>query len=50
MWLSSGECPPLDLLKKWIDESYRTVVDKRLVAELPEHGLSAAKKIATKNR
>jgi hypothetical protein len=26
--------PPLDLLEEWLDESYRAVAPKRLVAEL----------------
>ena len=40
-----GGAPPLlDVLERWIDESYRVVVDKRLVAMLPEWGLPAAKK------
>ncbi|HKU38446.1 MAG TPA: MmcQ/YjbR family DNA-binding protein [Polyangiales bacterium] len=29
-----GRTPPLDVLKAWIDESYRAVAPKRLVAEL----------------
>jgi hypothetical protein len=49
--LSAGEPPPLDLLEKWLDESYRVVVDKRLVAMLPERGLSAAEReIASKRQ
>jgi len=48
--LSAGEQPPLDLLEKWIDESYRVVVDKRLVAMLPERGLPAVRKIANKRQ
>ena len=31
---TSREKPPLDLLKAWIDESYRAVAPKKLVAEL----------------
>jgi predicted DNA-binding protein (MmcQ/YjbR family) len=27
--------PPVELLKRWIDESYRAVAPKRLVAQLP---------------
>jgi predicted DNA-binding protein (MmcQ/YjbR family) len=27
-----GEIPPLDLLREWIDESYRAVAPKRLLA------------------
>jgi hypothetical protein len=26
--------PPLDLLRRWIDESYRAVAPKKLVAQL----------------
>lgn len=32
------EKPPLDLLMKWIDESYRAVASKRLVAALDDGG------------
>jgi hypothetical protein len=45
---SHDDAPPLELLERWIDESYRVVVDKRLVAMLPEGGLPAAKKVAKK--
>lgn len=31
---ASGDVPPVDLLKTWIDESYRCQAPKRLVAEL----------------
>jgi hypothetical protein len=34
--LGTHEPPPLDLPEQWIDESYRAVADKRLVAMLPE--------------
>jgi predicted DNA-binding protein (MmcQ/YjbR family) len=40
---SDDEPPPLDVLERWIDESYRVVVNKRLVAMLPERGLPTAK-------
>jgi predicted DNA-binding protein (MmcQ/YjbR family) len=30
------EAPPLDLLKDWIDESYRVQAPKKLVATLPD--------------
>ena len=30
----AGERPPADLLKRWIDESYRAVAPKRLAARL----------------
>ena len=35
------EKPPLELLMKWIDESYRAVAPKRLVAGLDEGGAAA---------
>jgi predicted DNA-binding protein (MmcQ/YjbR family) len=36
------EKPPLDLLMKWIDESYRAVAPKRLVAALDDGGAAKA--------
>jgi hypothetical protein len=36
------EFPPSGLLARWIDESYRLLVPKRLVALLPECGLPTA--------
>lgn len=30
----TGDSPPIDVLRDWIDESYRIVAPKRLVAEL----------------
>lgn len=33
--LAPGETPPVDLLKAWIDESYRAQAPKRLLASLP---------------
>jgi predicted DNA-binding protein (MmcQ/YjbR family) len=35
----SRENPPLPVLRQWIDESYRAVAPKRLVATLPAGGL-----------
>ena len=39
-WVSSsfapGEQPPLDILCDWIEESYRTIAPKKLVAELEQ--------------
>jgi predicted DNA-binding protein (MmcQ/YjbR family) len=32
--LAPGETPPVDLLKAWIDESYRAQAPKKLVAQL----------------
>ncbi len=38
-WVSArfepGEAPPLELLRAWIDESYRAVAPKTMVARLP---------------
>ncbi len=31
-----GDEPPMDLLAEWIEESYRTIAPKKLVALLPE--------------
>jgi predicted DNA-binding protein (MmcQ/YjbR family) len=31
---SKGELPPFDILKSWIEESYRAIAPKRLVATL----------------
>lgn len=45
----AGEAPSMELLEKWIHESYRAVADKRLVAELVENGLRVKKKAAKKN-
>jgi hypothetical protein len=36
---SHNESPPAGLMEKWIDESYRLLVHKQLVALLPERGL-----------
>jgi predicted DNA-binding protein (MmcQ/YjbR family) len=38
---SDGEEAPLERLEKWIDESYRAVVNKQLVAMLPPSGPTA---------
>ncbi len=42
-WVSASfrrnEFPPPGLLERWIDESYRLLVSKKLVALLPERGL-----------
>jgi predicted DNA-binding protein (MmcQ/YjbR family) len=35
---TKDETPPLDLLRRWVDESYRTVAPRRLVAELDARG------------
>ena len=32
---AAGETPPLDLLKEWIDESFRAQAPRKLVATLP---------------
>ena len=36
--------PPPDLMERWIDESYRAVADKKLVAQLPDHPAATAKR------
>lgn len=36
--LGTGEAPPLELLQRWIDESYRLLAARTLVARLPETG------------
>ena len=36
---SRDESPPAGLFERWIDESYRLLVHKQLVAMLPERGL-----------
>ncbi len=52
-WVSAqfpkGEKPPLELLRQWIDESYRAVAPKKLVALLggAEKAKAAAPKRAT---
>src|SRR5687767_3034996 len=48
-WVSArfeaGQRPPVDMLKAWIDESYRAQAPKRLVAELDARGGSAAQTV-----
>jgi hypothetical protein len=39
--LDDGGTPPLELLEAWIDESYRTIATKQLLAKLPERGPKA---------
>ncbi|MGD9701394.1 MAG: MmcQ/YjbR family DNA-binding protein [Acidimicrobiia bacterium] len=34
--MDAADCPPIDVLADWLDESYRTVAPKRLVKELDE--------------
>lgn len=43
-----GQAPPVDLLKAWIDESYRAQAPKKLVALLAASGKPAAKRAARK--
>jgi predicted DNA-binding protein (MmcQ/YjbR family) len=38
-----GQAPPVDLLKEWIDESYRAQAPKRLVALLAPDGAAGAR-------
>jgi predicted DNA-binding protein (MmcQ/YjbR family) len=45
-WVSvrfpDGEVPPIEILKAWIDESYRAQAPKKLVKELESRGAAAA--------
>jgi predicted DNA-binding protein (MmcQ/YjbR family) len=45
-WVSArfgkGDAIPLDMLKEWIDESFRAVAPKKLVARLEDDGPPAA--------
>jgi len=46
-WVSArfeaGEAPPVELLRAWIDESYRAVAPKTMVARLPAAATAGAK-------
>jgi hypothetical protein len=51
--LDHKKSPPAGLFERWIDESYRLIAPKKLVAVLDENGLPGAtakkrKKVATK--
>jgi hypothetical protein len=39
---SDGKPPPLDVLKRWVDESYRLLAPEQLVAMLPAQGAPVA--------
>src|SRR5262249_21237923 len=41
--MGAGNSPPLDMLARWIDESYRLLASKQLVAKLEEGDPKAAK-------
>jgi len=45
---SGNDKPPLDVLKAWVDESFRAVAPKKLVASLGEASIVPAK--VTKRR
>ena len=49
--LTGDASPPLDLLTRWLDESYRLLAPKQLAALLPERGnaKASAMKSATRN-
>jgi predicted DNA-binding protein (MmcQ/YjbR family) len=34
--LDGSDCPPVDVLGDWLDESYRAIAPKKLVRELDE--------------
>ena len=42
--------PPLDILARWIDESYRLLAPKQLTALLPERGLPSKNSTKTAKR
>ena len=42
VWVKKPGQPPVDLLKAWIDESYRTIAPRKLVAQLSSPGDSRA--------
>jgi predicted DNA-binding protein (MmcQ/YjbR family) len=43
-----GEVPPLELIKSWIDESYRAQAPKKLIAALESRAPTASKKPSAK--
>jgi predicted DNA-binding protein (MmcQ/YjbR family) len=49
-WVSANfgarDTPPIDMLRKWLDESYRAVAPKKLVAQLDGGAATPAKKPA----
>jgi YjbR len=46
--LGTGDQPPVDLFKAWIDESYRAQAPKKLIKQLDEGGPGAAAKSPAK--
>jgi hypothetical protein len=50
-WVSAsfpkGQRPPMEMLRQWVDESYRAVAPKKLVAQI---GAAPAKKAAARKR
>src|SRR5512133_1286785 len=47
---AARDAPPLDTLRSWIDESYRAVAPKRLVAQLGAAGGPAKQRAAPRRR
>ena len=47
---TAKDTPPLDVLRKWIDESYRAVAPKNLVAALDAPPKRAPRKIRYKKK
>jgi len=41
-WFAPGDDAPADLLREWIDESYRAIAPKTLVKQLPPPGVLPA--------
>lgn len=34
IWFNGADCPPAEVLEDWIEESYRTIATKKLIAQL----------------
>ena len=47
---TSDEPPPLEVLERWIDESYRLLVPKQLAETLPERGSTPVAKSKPKQK
>jgi len=53
-WVSASfsgkDAPPLDVLRAWVDESFRAIAPKKLVANLPDLSARPAPKSAPKKK
>ena len=45
---SAGDVPPLDLIERWIEESYRVIVPKAAPAKQPKRGAATRAKKSTR--